>query len=153
MSKTSKPLRGDELVLAELQQSLAGWHQALDTHRTAPPDSGFAARLAGLAAAAGEQARVHRTAAPDYEWVPHNAGQPPYELQPETGRRGPQNLWRRFDDAVEELGHATEGDDMLAVAAAYEELAKAATKLAQAVEREDHSSPRTRVRARARRSA
>ncbi len=153
MSKISKSSNEGALVLDELQQSLAGWHQALETHRTAPPDSGFATRLAGLAAAAEEQARVHRTAAPDYEWVPHSAGQPPYELQPETGRRGPQNLWRRFDDAVEQLGHATEGDDMLTVAAAYEELATAATKLAQAVERGDRSSPRTRVPTRARRSA
>ncbi len=157
MSKTSKQAGGDQIAPDELQQSFAGWRQALETHRLAPPDAGFAARLAGLAAAAGEQARVHRAAAPDYEWVPHSAGQPPYELQPETGRRGPQNLWRRFDEAVEQLGHATEGQDMLAVAVAYEELAKAATKLMQAIEREDRahaSTPsRPRTRARARRTA
>lgn len=153
--KTSKASRAgdDERVLAEFRESIDGWHGALEAHRLAPPDAGFSVRLTGLAQAAGEQARVYRTAASDYEWVPHNAGQPPYELQPETGRRGPQNLWRRFDDAVEALGHATEGDDMLAVAVAYEELATAAAKLAQAVEREDRSSPRTRVPTRVRRSA
>ena len=157
MSKTSKPRDGVGEVVDALEQSSAGWRQALETHRLAPPDHGFAARLAGLAAAAGEQARVYRSAAPDYEWVPHTAGQPPYELQPETGRRGPQNLWRRFDDAVEQLGHATEGDDMLTVAQTYEELAKAATKLMQAIEREDRATASTasrpRSRARARRTA
>jgi hypothetical protein len=118
----------------------------------APPDAGFAARLAGLAAAAGEQARVYRAAAADYEWVPYSAGRPPYELLPDTGRRGPQNLWRRFDAAVAQLGAATEGEDMLDVAGAYETLAAAAAKLALAIEREDTAS-REGPQARARRSA
>ncbi len=113
----------------------------------APPDAGFAARLAGLAAAADEQARVNRAAAADYEWVPYSAGRPPYELLPDTGRRGPQNLWQRFDAAVAQLGAASEDEDMIAVADAYEALAAAAARLAQAIEREDRaSSPRARAR-------
>jgi hypothetical protein len=153
--KTSKArLAGDdERVLAEFRESIDGWRGALEAHRLAPPDADFGVRLTGLAQAAGEQARVYRSAASDYDWVPHSAGQPPYELQPETGRRGPRNLWRRFDDAVEALGQATEGDDMLAVAVAYEELAAAAAKLAQAIGREDSAGPATRARTRARRSA
>ncbi len=116
----------------------------------APPDAGFAARLAGLAAAADEQARVNRAAAADYEWVPYSTGRPPYELLPDTGRRGPQNLWQRFDAAVAQLGTASEGEDMIEVADAYEALAAAAARLAQAIEREDRAGT---PRARARRSA
>lgn len=120
----------------------------------APPDADFSTRLANLAAAASEQARVCRAVAAEYEWPQRDAppGQPPYELRADTGRRGPQDLWRRFDDAVERLNSTTRSDDMLAVASAYEGLAITATDLAKAVKREDRSSA-TRSRTRARRSA
>ncbi len=115
----------------------------------APPDAGFGTRLARLAAAASEQARIYHAAAAAYEWVPYSAGQPPYELLPNTGRRGPEELWRHFDTAVERLGAATEGENMLEVAGAYEDLATAAAQLGQAIEREDGAgSPRPRARAR-----
>jgi hypothetical protein len=148
MSKRSKS-SGDEddPALAELRASLTDWTSALQAHRMAPPDPGFSARLNRLAAAASEQARAYRAAAADYEWVPYAAGKPPYELLPNTGRRGPQNLWQRFDTAVAQLGAASEGEDMSAVADAYEALAAAAARLAQAIEREDHAgSPRVRAR-------
>jgi hypothetical protein len=136
-----------------MRESIAGWSSALEAHRLAPPDSGFSARLSSLAAAAGEQARVYRAAAPDYEWVPNSSGQPPYELQPGSGRRGPQKLWHAFDDAVAQLSEATEGQDMLTVAHAYERLAAAAARLAQAIEREDLAPQRPPARTRARRTA
>ena len=34
---------------------------------------------------------------------------PPYELQPGSGRRGPDHLWQRFDEAVAELDRVSEG--------------------------------------------
>jgi hypothetical protein len=157
VSKTSKTgktgVAGEEPVLDALRDSLAGWASALHAHRLAPPDSGFSARLHALADAASEQARAYRTAAPDYEWAPYTAGQPPYELQPDTGRRGPPNLWQDFDHAVQRLGAATEGQDMLHVAQAYEDLADAASQLARAVKREDTAAQRAPARPRARRSA
>lgn len=119
------------------------WAQALREHRVAPPDAGFSARLAGLAAAAHAEARACRMAhQAGYEWPPHTASssRPPHELQPESGRRGPESLWRSFDDAVAGLNRAGAGSDLLEVAAAYEELALAAGKLAKAVEREDRAS-------------
>jgi hypothetical protein len=154
MSKRGKPsaVEDDDQVLAELDASLNGWVAAIEAHRTAPPDAGFGTRLAGLAAAAGEQARVYRTAAPDFEWVPGSGGHPPYELQPNTGRRGPGRLWQRFDAAVTRLGVATEGEDMIEVADAYEDLAAAAAELSKAIEREDAADSQ-RPRTRARRSA
>ncbi len=120
----------------------------------APPDHGFNARLAGLAQAASEEARACRAAdAAGFDWPPHRAAdpRPPYELQPGTGRRGPEGLWRRFDEAVRQLNTTATGQNMLDVARAYDELAAAAAELAKAVEREDGASGR-RPRARARRS-
>lgn len=159
-AKTSKARRAgdDERILAEFRDSFDSWQGALESHRLAPPDAGFSARLASLAQAASEQAHVYRAAATDYEWVPYSAPQgapaskPPYELQPNTGRRGPQDLWQRFDAAVERLSASTESHDMLAVATAYEDLAALASDLAEAIARKDHAGAK-RPRTRARRSA
>jgi hypothetical protein len=128
------------------------WRAALAAHRLAPPDDGFSARLAGLAAAAHSEASACREAdAAGFEWPPHRASssKPPWELQPDSGRRGPADLWRRFDAAVEDLSRVATGTDLIAVAAGYEELAAASDALAAAVEQDDRASgllsrPRTR---------
>ena len=59
---------------------------------------------------------------------------------PGTGRRGPEELWERFDEAVAELDRVSEGRSMRAVGRAYAELAEIASQLAKAVEREDRAS-------------
>jgi hypothetical protein len=131
------------------------WRDALAAHRLAPPDAGFSGRLSGLADAARVEANACRVAdAAGFEWPPHRASSsaPPYELQLGSGRRGPAELWRRFDAVVSELNRAATGADLLAVAVAYEELAEVAGELAVAVEREDRASG-VLPRARARRSA
>lgn len=116
------------------------WRRALQGHRTAPPDAGFGARLGELAEAAHTEALACRGAHEvGFEWPPHRAASsdPPYELRPGSGRRGPDELWRRFDVVVSELNRAATGTDLLHVADAYEELADVAGKLATAVEAED----------------
>src|SRR5206468_5722044 len=77
-----------------------------------------------------------------FEWPPHRAyaTSPPYELQPGSGRRGPDELWRSFDIAVSELNRAATGSDLLDVAHAYDELASAGVELVKAVEREDQAA-------------
>ncbi len=126
------------------------WRGALEAHRLAPPDAGFSVRLSGLAEAAQAEAEACRAAdSAGFEWPPHRASSsaPPYELQPGSARRGPDDLWRRFDGAVSELNRAATGTDLLVVAAAYDELAEVAGELAVAVEREDRASgllPRAR---------
>ena len=65
---------------------------------------------------------------------------PPYELQPGSGRRGPDHLWQRFDEAVAELDRVSEGRSIRAVGHAYAELADVASQLAKAVAREDRAS-------------
>lgn len=144
--------RSDEQVLSAFRDALAGWSDALEAHRLAPPDQGFAARLAGLAKAAHEQAQACRVAdAAGFDWTPHRAAEsrPPYELQPGTGRRGPEELWRRFDAAVASLSAVATGRDILAVADAYEQLADVAEELATAVGREDRAHARRTPAARA----
>jgi hypothetical protein len=131
------------------------WRQAIYAHRTAPPDAGFSARLADLARVASEEADVCRKAADaGFAWPAHKtAGKQPYELQPGSGRRGPEGLWARFDAAVNELTRAGAGTDLLAVARAHDLLADTAGELAAAVEREDRASGLLVVPQRHRRSA
>ncbi len=154
MAQTSTT-RDDKRVLEEFKRGLDVWRRALEAHRLAPPDSGFSARLASLAAAASAQAKTCRTAdKAGYDWTPTRAAEskPPFELQPGSGRRGPQELWRRFDAAVADLSRIATGRDMPAVADAYDELSAVASELAQAIEREDRANGLL-PRARARRSA
>jgi hypothetical protein len=124
------------------QDARRAWREALRDHVLAPPDAGFSARLAALASAASERAAACEAAADDgFEWPAARGGaKPPYELQPGSGRRGPEKLWARFDEAVAELDRVSEGRSMRAVGRAYTELAEVATKLAQVVEREDRAS-------------
>jgi hypothetical protein len=144
--------RSEERVLDDFRGALEEWRGALESHRMAPPDQNFASRLAALADAAAAQARACREAdAAGFDWTPHRAAdsRPPYELQPGTGRRGPAELWRRFDAAVASLSAVATGRDILAVADAYDELAEAAGDLADVVQKEDRPGA-TRPRRRAR---
>ena len=124
------------------QQAREAWRAALRGHVLAPPDAGFSARLAQLAAAAAQRAAACEAAHKDgFEWPATRGGaKPPYELQPGTGRRGPDDQWARFDEAVAELDRVSEGRSMRAVGQAYAEIAEIASALAKAVEREDRAS-------------
>ena len=126
----------------EFAEARAAWRAALRGHALAPPDAGFSARIAELAAAARRRAEACEAAHRDgFEWPPARGGaSPPYELRPGTGRRGPEKLWARFDESVTELDRVSEGRSLRAVARAYTELADAAARLAAAVEREDRAS-------------
>jgi sugar (pentulose or hexulose) kinase len=59
---------------------------------------------------------------------------PPYELRPGTGRRGPDELWTRFDEAVAQLNAAGAGDNLADVVAGYAAVSEAARALAVALE-------------------
>src|SRR5271165_5752880 len=155
MSKSRSVADPDQEILGDFKEGMASWASAVQAHKQAPPDLGFAARLAALAEGANEAARVCRVAdAAGFEWPPARKAdsEPPYELRQGTGRRGPEKLWQRFDQAITRLGTMAAGTDMLEVARAYEELAAIASELAEAVKAEDRLS-RPRPRARARRSA
>ena len=134
--------RTEQGAQAAFRTAQARWRDALEAHRLAPPDAGFSARLAALSEAAHVEADACRAAhASGFEWPPHRAtsSEPPYELRPGSGRRGPGELWRRFDAAAGDLSRVAAGSDILAVADAYAELSEAAGELAQAIEREDRA--------------
>jgi len=128
-------------ILRAVRQAGNCWAEAMRAHKLAPPDPGFAARLSALAqAAATEQVAWEHANAAGFHWrpIPEAQGaEPPYELRPGTGRRGPEELWSRFDASVSALNSAITGSDAAAVADAFGELSEAAGQLADAVARED----------------
>jgi hypothetical protein len=133
-----------------LHEAKAAWGQAMAAHKMAPPDPGFAARLRALASAAeSEREACEEAGQAGLLWRPipgAQGAQPPYELRPGTGRRGPAELWERFDSAVVALNHAITGTNVIVVARAFAELASAASALAAAVEAEDREVPAGQLR-------
>jgi hypothetical protein len=138
-------------IMRAVREASDSWAAAMRAHKLAPPDAGFAARLRALAQAAEtEQVTWEHAHAAGLMWRPvpgaENA-QPPYELRPGTGRRGPEALWSRFDAAVAALNRAITGSNAAAVADSFGEIAQAANALAEAVAAEDSAStPPARVR-------
>jgi hypothetical protein len=133
----------DADIQAAFHAAQGGWRAALQAHRLAPPDAGFSARLLALSEAAHEEALIcWRAHEAGYVWPRHRAAgaEPPYELRPESGRRGPELAWQRFDAAVEAVTRATSQTDLHRVGSAYEEMAVAAGALAEEIEIEDRAS-------------
>ena len=124
------------------------WAEAMSAHKLAPPDAGFAGRLSILAAAAArEQIAWEHAHSAGLMWRPipgAEQAEPPYELRPGTGRRGPAELWARFDGAVAGLNAAIAGSDAATVADAFGEMAETARALADAVAQEDRLRERSR---------
>ena len=114
------------------------WAAAMRTHELAPPDAGFRDRLRSLSEAASAMRDAHSEAlAAGLAWRPiegSGRARPPYELRPGTGRRGPDELWTRFDAAVAELNAAGAGDNLADVVAGYAAVAEAARALADVLQ-------------------
>jgi hypothetical protein len=153
MATRDQPDRERAQIMRAVRQAGGSWAEAMRAHKMAPPDAGFASRLRALAqAAASEQVAWELAHSAGLLWRPvpgAERAEPPYELRPGTGRRGPQKLWERFDAAVADLNRAITGSNAAAVADAFGELADVADALADAVGREDEASARRQPRARA----
>ena len=118
---------------------------ALRQHRIAPPDAAFSRRLKDFAdACESEQIACDYAAQEGLGWEPMPAAKrlAPPELRPDSGRRGPAELWQQFDTAWEDLGKALEGISLPAVARAFGELATVSRALATTVAEEDARSGR-----------
>jgi hypothetical protein len=130
-----------ERAVQRLRVAQSAWGEAMTAHKLAPPDLGFAARLRALAGAAEREREACEEAdRAGLLWRPipgAQGAQPPYELRPGSGRRGPGQLWERFDTAVQELNHAITGTNVRLVGRRFGELAAVAAALAEAVEAED----------------
>src|SRR5438309_4690562 len=124
-------------IMRAVRQAGNDWAEAMRAHKLAPPDAAFAGRLRALSEAAGrEQVAWEHAHAAGLMWRPIPAAEsaePPYELRPGTGRRGPSELWEGFDAAVAGLNSAIAGSDAAAVADAFGDMARAARALAEAV--------------------
>jgi hypothetical protein len=114
------------------------WAGAMQTHQLAPPDAGFRDRLRNLSEAARSMRDAHAQALDaGLAWRPMKGSdhaRPPYELRPGTGRRGPGELWARFDEAVAGLNEGGAGESLADVVAAYAAVSEAAGALADALE-------------------
>ena len=137
-------------IMRAVRQAGSDWAAAMRAHKLAPPDAGFAARLRALSEAASrEQVAWEHAHAAGLMWRPipgaENA-EPPYELRPGTGRRGPGELWTRFDETVSRLNRAITGSNAAEVADAFGDLSEAAGALADAVDTEDAAAARSATR-------
>ena len=121
-----------------VRDARSAWANATRAHEQAPPDAGFRDRLRALSEAADAMRETHaRALEAGLAWRPVEGSErarPPYELRPGTGRRGPEELWARFDVAVERLNRAGAGDSLADLVAAYAAVAEAAGALADALE-------------------
>jgi len=126
-------------IMRAVRHARDGWAAAMRAHKLAPPDAGFAGRLRDLSqAAATEQVTWEHAHAAGLLWRPVPGAEnalPPYELRPATGRRGPTELWERFDTAVAALNRAITGSNAAEVADAFGDVADIAGALADAVDR------------------
>ena len=133
-------------IMRAVRHARDSWAEAMRAHKLAPPDAGFAGRLRDLSdAAATEQVAWEHAHAAGLLWRPvpgAESAQPPYELRPGTGRRGPRELWDRFDAAVATLNRAITGSNAAEVADAFGELADVTAQLADAVTHEEEPASR-----------
>lgn len=154
MSFSEELDREREHVMRLVRHASTGWAEAMRAHKMAPPDSGFADRLRKLSeAAATEQVAWERAHEAGLMWRPvpgAERAEPPYELRPGTGRRGPEELWTHFDAAVSELNQAIAGSSAAQVASAFGGMARAAADLSDAVALQDQVMREAQERARRR---
>jgi hypothetical protein len=100
--RAGTPTKGAKAhVWTSVNDARASWSGAMRAHEQAPPDPGFRDRLRALAEAAAAMRDAHAQALDaGLAWRPvadSERARPPYELRPGTGRRGPPELWTRFD--------------------------------------------------------
>jgi hypothetical protein len=137
--RAGTPTKGAKAhVWTSVNDARASWSGAMRAHEQAPPDPGFRDRLRALAEAAAAMRDAHAQALQaGLAWRPvadSERARPPYELRPGTGRRGPPELWTRFDAAVHQLNQAGAGDNLADVVGAYAAVAQAASELADALQ-------------------
>ena len=108
----------------------------MSSHRLTPASVHGSRRLRRLPRSARRHVRP-RTATASSGHPPEAAPSLRMNSSRERVRRGPAELWERFDEAVAELDRVSEGRSLRAVAHAYAELAEITRQLARSVEHED----------------
>ena len=109
------------------------WDSALHASADALPSPEFIVRLSEVAEAAEQQAAaIDAASSAKLGWRARpgaRAMELSHELSPRSSRPGTEELWARFDAAVEGLGIAMEGDRLEAVGEAFGVLAERARVL------------------------
>jgi hypothetical protein len=136
--RAGTPARGaKDHAWTSVNEARASWNGAMRAHEQAPPDPDFRDRLQALADAAAAMRDAHaRALDAGLAWRPvagSERARPPYELRPGTGRRGPAELWARFDAALQRLNEASAGHNLSDVVDAYAAVAQVAAELADAL--------------------
>jgi hypothetical protein len=110
------------------------WTEAVRTFHSYPE------RLRRLAEAAEGQRKAFLFAELcNIKWKPRENAQN-LSLAPELeepNRIGPPNLWAKFDQAQKRFGEALAGESLMAIAQAFEDIAQAVNRIADALEEPD----------------
>jgi hypothetical protein len=131
---------GDEAreAIEQLRTADHRWEAALQASAQAEPNDRFAGRVRDIADASEQEAAAFRLAdSRGLGWRSRQNARTmhlSYELRRGGNRPGPDELWDRFDAAVEALGTALEGVALGAIARAFAELSQVARELADAIE-------------------
>jgi len=126
-----------ERAREQIELAEGRWQTAISEHAQPPPGAGYARRLRALADAAAQERAAYRYADEQgFGWRPGPAWVPPQELRdaPRRSSLAPDDVWERFDEAVESLSRARTGVSAGAIAQAFGQLSAAAWGLADAVE-------------------
>lgn len=118
-------------AIAHIRRADSRWQAALARFGS------YGTRLRELSEAArAEQRALMFAEVCQVSWRPHqDSGDIRLEIELEAGHRiGPENLWGTFDDALAHLGRALVGDGWADAAAAFGEIAAAASDLADAID-------------------
>jgi len=131
-------------AITELRIAEDRWNSALRDHRLAPPDAGYPRRLRNFAEACEQQQTAYaHAAAAGLAWAPLSASEvlePPPELSADSGRRGPSELWARFDTAMQEFRNALTGISLISISHAFRELSEIARALSRAIAEQDDAA-------------
>jgi excisionase family DNA binding protein len=108
----------------------------------APPGPGYVDRLRGIADACEHVAATlqHASRVAGVRWTGRDdfgTDKLPYELRPTGNRPWREDLWERFDSAVETLAITMTGHDTVAVADGFRDMGDALLAVADALERDD----------------
>jgi len=97
----------------------------------------YAERLRELADAAEHESRALLLSdLANVKWNPRPGARNirlAYEVEGESGRPGPRELWAKFDRAVKQLGIALEGESIRAIADAFSQLSAHTRQIADAI--------------------
>jgi hypothetical protein len=125
----SEPLVPAKTAIEQVRRADERWSCAL---RGLDP---YPERLRALADAAELESRALTLAdLANLPWTPRPGAsnlKAPLEISPESPRLGPPASWKRFDQALKQLGAALEGESIKPIANAFAQISEALGEIAQ----------------------